>query len=325
MKAIVYTKYGSPDQLQLQEVPKPTPKDDEVLIKVHASSINSWDRDNLAGKFLLVRLISGLFRPKHKIPGADVAGVVASVGKNITSFRPGDEVIGDLAKCGFGCFAEYVTVPEKLLAHKSPKMTFEQAAALPQAGLLAIQGLRYYDGIQKGQEVLINGAAGGAGPMAIQYAKSIGCVVTAVDKTDKLEALQALGADHLIDYTRENYTKTGKQYDYILDLVAYNSIADYKRALKPGGTFAMVGGDMGGMLLTLMIFGKLISRSSNKNLGIMGYKPSREALEELNRLFENGVIDPLLDSSYALEDTADAFHYFLKNTFKGKVVIKVHS
>jgi NADPH:quinone reductase-like Zn-dependent oxidoreductase len=323
MKAIVYTRYGSPGNLLLQDVPKPMPKDNEVLVKVRAASINSWDWDNLLGKHLLVRLISGLTKPRHTIPGADVAGVVEAVGKDVQGFKPGDEVYGDIAGAGFGCFAEYVTAPAKLLAHKSSAMSFEQAAALPQAGFLAIQGLRYYGGIQPGQQVLINGAGGGVGPLALQYAKMTGCEVTCVDKASKLDILYSLGADHLVDYTKEDYTRTGKQYDYILDVIAHRKAADYRRALKAGGIFSMIGGSMGGLLLRMMAIEPILAKFSNKKLGIMGYRPNRPDLELMNHLFEEGKFIPVIDKVFPLEATSDAFRYFGEGNFKGKIVIKI--
>ncbi len=323
MQAIVYTRYGSPDNLQLQEVSKPVPKDNEVLVKVYASSINSWDWDNLLGKHFLVRLISGLTKPRHTILGADVAGVVEAVGKDVHDFKPGDEVYGDIAGAGFGCFAEYVAAPAKLLAHKSPAMSFEQAAALPQAGFLAIQGLRYYGGIKPGQQVLINGAGGGVGPLALQYAKMNGCEVTCVDKAEKLDILLSLGADHLVDYTKEDYTHTGKQYDYILDVIAHRKAADYRRALKPGGVFSMIGGSMGGLLLRMMAIEPILAKFGSKKLGIMGYRPNRADLELMNQLFEEGKFIPVIDKTFSLEATAGAFRYFGEGNFKGKIVIKI--
>ena len=323
MKAVVYTKYGSPEVLQLTEVDKPTPKENEVLIKIYAASVNSWDWDQLNGKHFIVRLIGGLLKPKHKILGADIAGRVETVGGNVTQFQPGDEVFGDIAGCGFGGFAEYVSVPEKLLAKKSPAMTFEQSAALPQAGLLALQGLRFKGTIKKGDEILINGAGGGVGTIALQYAKSLGAVVTCVDKAEKFEMLRALGADHLIDYTKENYTRNGLQYDRILDVIAHRSISDYKRALKPGGTFAMIGGSMGGLLLQLLLLWPILSFFTSKKLGLMGYKPNRKDLDYLNQLFEEGKLLPVIDKSYPLQEVPAALQYLGDGHAKGKIVITI--
>lgn len=323
MKAIVYTKYGLPDVLQLTKVDKPIPKEDEVLIKIYAASVNSWDWDQLNGKHFIVRLIGGLRKPRHKILGADIAGRVETVGSNVTQFQPSDEVFGDIAGCGFGGFAEYVSVPEKLLAKKSPHMSFEQSAALPQAGLLALQGLRYKGTIKQGQEILINGAGGGVGTIALQYAKSLGAVVTCVDKAEKFEMLRSLGADHLIDYTKENYTRNGLQYDRILDVIAHRSVSDYKRALKPGGTFVMIGGSMGGLLLQLLLLWPILSLFTSKKLGLMGYKPNRKDLDFLNQLFEEGKLVPVIDKSYPLQEVPAALQYLGDGHAKGKIVITI--
>ncbi|MBN8673796.1 MAG: NAD(P)-dependent alcohol dehydrogenase [Chitinophagales bacterium] len=323
MKAIVYTAYGTPDNFQLKEVDKPAIKEKEVLVKIYASSINSWDWDLLRGKPFLVRLIGGLLKPKNKILGADIAGVIEAVGNSVTDFKCGDEVFGDIADAGFGGYAEYVAVPERLLAKKSSKMSFEQAAALPQAGLLALQGLRYIKPLQPGQHLLINGAGGGVGPIALQYAKSIGAHITCVDKKGKFEMLRSLGADELIDYRDADYTRTGKQYDYILDVIAHKRAADYKRALKPGGVFAMIGGSMSGLLFQMMIVQPLLSIFRKKKLGIMGYRVRREGLNELSLLFEKNKITPVIDKVFPLEETAGAFRYFGEGNFKGKIVISI--
>lgn len=321
MKAIVYTKYGSPDVLQLKEVEKPATKENEVLIKVVASSVNEWDNGLISGKGLLTRLLGGLFKPKNKILGADVAGVIEAVGNNIKNFKPGDEVFGDIAGAGFGAFAEYVSAPEKMLAKKSTEMSFEQAAALPQAGLLAMQGLRYKKPLLAGQHLLINGAGGGVGPIALQYAKSIGATVTCVDREEKFNMLRSLGADELIDYRKTDYTKTGIQYDYILDVTARRSVSDYKGALKPGGVFAMIGGSMGGLLFQMMVLQPFLSKYRKKKLGIMGYHVSKEGLDELSKLFDDGKISPVIDRSFPLAATADAFRYYQQGTFTGKIII----
>lgn len=321
MKVIVYTKYGTPDVLQLKEVEKPAPKENEVLIKVVASSVNEWDNGLISGKGLLTRLLGGLFKPKNKILGADVAGVIEAVGTNIKNFNPGDEVFGDIAGAGFGAFAEYVCAPEKMLAKKSSKMSFEQAAALPQAGLLAMQGLRYKKPLQAGQHLLINGAGGGVGPIALQYAKSIGAAVTCVDREEKFNMLRSLGADELIDYRKTDYTKTGIQYDYILDVTARRSVGDYKRALKPGGVFAMIGGSMGWLIVQMMLIQPLLSKFQKKKLGIMGYHVKKEGLDELSQLFDDGKISPVIDRSFPLAATADAFRYYQQGTFTGKIII----
>lgn len=323
MKAVVYNRYGTPGELFFTTIEKPAPKKNEVLVKVIASSINSWDWDMLKGKPLLVRMISGIFKPKYKILGADIAGVVEAVGIHVKDFKPGDEVFGDIAGAGFGGFAEYVAVPEKLLAKKIPTLSYEQAAALPQAGLLAIQGLRYKKPLQAGQQLLINGAGGGAGPIALQYAKSIGAKVTCVDKEEKFDLLRSHGADELIDYRKTDYTKSGIQYDYILDVIAHKKTADYKRALKPGGVFAMVGGSMGGLLFQMMFIQPFLSKFRSKQLGIMGYQVNREGLEELCSLFKEGKINPVIDKVFSLKNTAEAFQYYEQGLFSGKIIIKI--
>lgn len=323
MKAIFYSKYGSTEDLQLKQVEKPIPKSGEVLVKIHAASVNSWDCDLVKGKPFLVRVIGGLFKPKNKILGADIAGIVESTGPKTSEFRAGDEVFGDIAGSGFGGFAEYVAVPEKLLARKSPAMSFEQAASLPQAGFLALQGLRYGGELKPGQQILINGAGGGVGTLGLQYARYCGAEVTCVDRPEKFDTLRNLGAAHCIDFTKEDYTRSGKQYDLILDVIAHRSVADYKRTLKPGGTFSMIGGSMGTLLFGLMLFGSLISRMANKKLGIMGYRPNRAELEELNRLFEEKKVIPVIDSVYPLEQTPAAIQRLMDGKAIGKIVIKI--
>ena len=323
MKAIVYTRYGSPDNLHLEEINKPVPKDEEVLVKVKAASINSWDSDSLKGDSFIGRLISGLFKPKHKILGADIAGTVERAGSNAQFFKPGDEVYGDIAHAGFGGFAEYAAVPERLLAKKPAVMGFLEAAAVPQAGLLALQGLRYNGEIKEGQHVLINGAGGGVGTLALQYLKMKGAEVTCVDKASKFAMLQSLGANHLIDYTKEDYTKNGVQYDKILDVIAHRTVSDYKRALKPGGTFAMIGGSMGWLLFQMLFFSAIISKMSKRKIGIMGYRPNRKDLDELSQLFEERKLVPLIDRIYPLQETPEAFRYFATGEVKGKIIINV--
>jgi NADPH:quinone reductase-like Zn-dependent oxidoreductase len=323
MKAIIYKKYGGPDQLYEDDITIPVPRKNEVLIRTHASSINSWDWDLLRGKPFLVRLLGGLKKPKHQVLGADIAGIVESVGAGVNSFRPGDAVFGDIAGAGFGGFAEYVSVPEKLLAKIPVNMSFEQAACLPQAGLLALQGLRYKRPLKSGQHLLINGAGGAVGTLALQYAKYIGAIVTGVDKEEKFEMLRSLGADHFIDYRKQDYTAMGMKYDYILDVIAHRSAASYQRALKPTAVFAMIGGSMGGLLMRMMLLQPLLSLFSRKKLGIMGYRVSREGLEELGSLYTKGILIPVIDKSFALAETPEAFRYYEKGNFKGKILIKM--
>ncbi len=319
MKAIVYQKYGSPDVLQLKEVEKPTPKDNEILVRIHAASVNDWDWGLLRGKPFVNRLLFGLLKPKIKILGVDIAGRVEAVGKNVEQFQMGDEVFGDISGCGWGGFAEYVCIPENALALKSASMTFEEAAAVPQAALLALQGLRDKVQIQKGQKVLINGAGGGAGTFAVQIAKSFGAKVTGVDSTRKLDMMRSIGADQVIDYTKEDFTKNGQHYDFILDVAAYHSIFDYKRALSPKGIYVMVGGSMA-LMFQVLFLGPLISMAGSKKMGILAHKPNKD-LAFLKELFEAGKVVPVIDRRYPLSEVPEALRYFGEGHAKGKVVI----
>ncbi|MGB2826828.1 MAG: NAD(P)-dependent alcohol dehydrogenase, partial [Dehalococcoidales bacterium] len=285
MKAIVYERYGSPDVLELKEVEKPILKDNEVLVKVHAASVNDWDWGLLRGTPFVNRLLFGLLKP-HKILGGDIAGRVEGVGRNVKQLQPGDEVFGDLSGCGFGGFAEYVCARENALVLKPASMTFEEAAAVPQAAILALRGLRDKGQIQPGQKVLINGAGGGAGTFAVQIAKSSGAEVTGVDSTRKLDIMRSIGADHVIDYTQEDFTKNGQRYDWILDFAAYHSIFDYKRALSPRGIYVMVGGSSA-RIFQVMFLGPLISMTTSKKMGVLMHKPNKD-LAFMKELFEAG-------------------------------------
>ena len=319
MKAIVYEKYGPPDVLQLKEVEKPTPKDNEVLVKVHAASINDWDWGLLRGTPFVNRLLFGLLKPKNKILGGDIAGRVEAVGRNAKEFQPGDEVFGDISGCGWGGFAEYVCARENALVLKSASMTFEEAAAYPQAAVLALQGLRHK--IQPGQKVLINGAGGGAGTFAVQIAKSSGAEVTGVDSTRKLDIMRSIGADHIIDYTQEDFTKNGQRYDWILDFAAHHSIFDYKRALSPKGIYVMVGGPAA-TFLQILFLGPLISMIGNKKMRLLMHKPNKD-LDFMKELFEAGKVKPIIDKCYPLSEVPEALRYFGKGHSRGKIVITV--
>jgi len=318
MKAIVYTKYGSPDVLQLKEVEKPTPKDDEVLIKVYAASANASDWEFLRGSPIYIR-IWGLLKPKYKILGSDIAGRVEAVGRNVKQFQLGDEVFGDILGC-WGGFAEYVCAPENAFMMKPASMTFEEAAAVPQAGVVALQGLRDKGQIQPGQKVLINGAGGGAGTFAVQIAKSFGAEVTGVDSTRKLDMMRSIGADHVIDYTQEDFTQNGQRYDLILDFVAYRSIFDYKRALNPKGIYVMVGGSMARIFQTLFL-GPWISMAGSKKMGILAWKSNTNDLVFMKELFEAGKVVPVIDRRYPLSEVAEALRYLGEGYARGKVVI----
>jgi NADPH:quinone reductase-like Zn-dependent oxidoreductase len=329
MKAIVYTRYGLPDVLQLKEVEKPTPKDDEVLVKIYAASINSWDWDLLRGTPFVNRIFSGLLKPKRiQILGCDIAGQVEAVGKKVKRLQPGDEVFGDISRCGWGGFAEYVCVSDKDLALKPASMTFEEVAAVPQAAVLALQGLRQGK-IQQGQtqsaqKILINGAGGGVGSFAVPMAKSFGAEVTGVDSMMKLEFMRSLGADHVIDYTQQDFTKNGQQYDLILDVMGFHSLFDYKRALSPRGIYVMVGG-ASSLANQLLFLGPFILLSSGKKMALLMHKPDANDLDYMKTLFEAGIVAPVIDKHYRLSETAEAMRYFGEGGVKGKVVITMEN
>ncbi|MGZ8517419.1 MAG: NAD(P)-dependent alcohol dehydrogenase, partial [Chitinophagaceae bacterium] len=280
MKAIIYTKYGGPEVLQVNEIEKPCPKDDEVLVKVHAVSINDWDWGLLQGDFIN-RLLNGFLKPKRKILGSDIAGRIEAVGKNIKQLKPGDEVYGDLSG-RWGGFAEYVCAPENALALKPATMSFEEAAAIPQAAMLAIQGLLDKGQIKAGQKLLINGAGGGVGTFAIQIAKLYNAEVTGVDSQPKLDMLRSMGFDHVIDYTREDFTKNGQRYDLVLDVKTNRSIFDYTRALVRNGVYVTVGGSLG-RLLQCLLLGPWISMTRKKYFRIVALKPNKD-LAYMNEL-----------------------------------------
>ena len=323
MKAILFTQYGSADFLELKDIPKPSPMENEVLVKVHAASINSWDWELLMGKPFVNRLEFGLFRPKKiNILGCDIAGRVEAVGAKVTQLKVGDDVFGDLSSAGWGGFAEYVCAPEHALITKSENMTFEQAAAIPQAALLALQGLRDKGRIQSGQRVLINGTGGGVGTVALQLAKFFGAQVTGVDCASKLDIMRLAGADEVIDYSELDFTKNGQHYDLILDVAAYHSLTDYKRALSPSGHFVMVGGSMG-LANQLILFGWLNSTFGNKSLGILMHK-ANQGLSFIKELYDAGKIVPIIDRTYPLIELAEALKYFEKGQANGKIVIRIN-
>src|SRR5947209_474761 len=320
MKAIVYTEYGPPDVLQLKEVEKPTPTDDEVLIKLEAVSINRSDWEGLIGKPLYAR-IGGLRKPRNHILGSDIAGRVETAGKNIKRFQPGDEVFGDILGRNGG-FAEYVCARERALALKPAGMTFEQVAAIPQAAVIALQGIRDKGQVRPGQEVLINGAGGGAGSFAVQLAKLYGAVVTGVDNTGKLDFMSSLGADHVIDYAREDFTKNGKQYDLILDVVAHRSVFAYKRALRPNGSYFMVGGSVA-TLFQILLLGPWIRITTGKKIRVLAVRPNLKDMVHITELCEAGKVIPVIDRRYPLSEVPEAIGYLGEGRVQGKVVITV--
>jgi NADPH:quinone reductase-like Zn-dependent oxidoreductase len=323
MKAVTFTKYGSPDVLALRDVEKPMPKDNEVLIKVQAASINAGDWHLMRGDPFLIRLGSGLVKPKVKILGADIAGQVEAVGRHLTQFQAGDAVFGDISGYGFGAFAEYVAVPERALALKPANITFEQAAVVPAAALTALQGLRNHGQIQPGHKVLINGASGGVGSFAVQIAKALGAEVTGVCSTGKMEMVRSIGADHVIDYTQEDFTQTGQRYDLILAVGGYLSISAYKRALNPTGVYVMIGGSSMTQFFQTMIFGPWMSMTSTRKMGLMLVKANQPDLIFLSELLEAGKIKPVIDKVYPLDEVPAAIQYLEAGRVQGKVVITV--
>ncbi|HEY6581366.1 MAG TPA: NAD(P)-dependent alcohol dehydrogenase [Rubrobacter sp.] len=323
MRAIVYEEYGSPDVLNLQDVEKPAPKDNEVLVKVHAASVNAADWHIMRANPPLVRLMGfGLLRPKYKILGADVAGRVEAVGRNVKQFQPGDEIFGDLSGDGFGGFAEFVCASEDALASKPAKVSFEEAAAVPLAAVTALQGLRNKAQVRQGQKVLINGASGGVGTFAVQIAKSFGAEVTGVCSTSKVDMVRSLGADHVIDYTRQDFTKNGQHYDLILAANGNHPISAYKRALGPEGTYVMTGGS-GAQMFQSMTLGPILSMTGNKKLGNLSMKANKGDLIFMKGLLEAGKVTPVIDRTYPLAEVPEAMRYLEEGHARGKVVITV--
>jgi NADPH:quinone reductase-like Zn-dependent oxidoreductase len=318
MKAIVMDSYGTPDVLELRDVAKPTPKAHEVLVRVLAASVNDWDWGLLRGA-PINRMLSGLLTPRVHILGCDIAGRVEAVAGDVTAFQPGDAVYGDLCMSGFGAFAEYACAPEAGLAHKPAGMTFEQAAAIPQAGMLAVQGLIDVGRICSGMKLLLNGAGGGVGTFALQMAKIYDVEVTVVDKPGKLDMLHGMGADHVVDYLKEDFTKNGKGYDLILDVKTNRSPFAYLRALNRNGTYVTVGGNIP-RLLQALVMGPFTSRLYHKPLRLVGLRPNKD-LNYMNTLFEAGKLLPVIDGLYKLADLPEALRHFGTGDHKGKIIV----
>lgn len=317
MKAIVYTKYGPPDVLELQEIDKPVPNDDDVLVKVHAASINFGDTALVRGKPFMIRLMGyGVVKPKYQIVGTDIAGQVEAVGLNIKQFQAGDEVFGDIGDCGLGAFAEYVSVPESALTSKPVNMSFEEAASVPQAAVVALQGLRNEGQIQGGQKVLINGASGGIGTFAVQIAKSYGTEVTGVCSTRNVDLVRSIGADHVIDYTQQDFTQNGHRYDLIFDIAANRSVSDNLRGLSPTGIYVACAFNPSSLFL-----GPMMSRKAGKKVRQLSHKPNADDLVFMKELLESGKVVPVIDRCYPLRDVPDAVRYLEKGQHHGKVVI----
>lgn len=323
MRAVVHTRYGSPDALELRDVERSTPAVDEVLIRVRAASVNAADWHVMRGKPFLVRLMGyGIRTPNHGLFGADVAGEVEAVGSDVTAFQPGDAVFGDLSESGRGSFAEYVCTGENALASIPAGVTFEEAAATPLAAVTALQGLRDLGEIREGERVLVNGASGGVGTFAVQIAKAYGAEVTGVCRTEKVDAVRSIGADEVIDYTEVNYANTGERYDLILDVGAHQSMLATRRALAPGGRYVLVGGALGPMLGT-MALGPLLSRLGNERMAVLMAEPNRADLEAVGDLLESADVVPVIDRCYPLEEVPNAVAYLESGGATGKIVITV--
>jgi NADPH:quinone reductase-like Zn-dependent oxidoreductase len=320
VKAVVFTRYGSPNELELRELEKPAPRDNEVLVRVRAVSLNDWDLGALAGRDVVNRLIFGITRPKKQILGSDVAGIVEQVGSNVREFRVGDEVFGDLSGT-WGGLAEYVCAREEALVKKSPSITFEQAAAIPQAAMLALQALRDIGQIQPRQKVLINGAGGGVGTFAMQIARMYEAEITAVDSASKLDMLRSMGALHVIDYAKQDFTRNGERYDLVLDVKSTRSVLDCARALTPKGMYVTVGGAMPRLFQGLLLW-PWIAMTTSKRVRILALKPNK-GLAYMNELFESGAVIPVIDRLYDLTETREAFRSFTTAQHKGKIVVHV--
>jgi NADPH:quinone reductase-like Zn-dependent oxidoreductase len=321
MKTIVYKEYGSPDVLQFENIEKPTPKDEEVLVKIQSVSANPLDWHLMRGEPFLARLEAGLRKPTNPRLGADLAGIVESVGDNVKKIKIGDAVFGDVTQ---GAFSEYVCVSEKLMTLKPDSVSFEDAAATPVAGLTALQGLRNAGGIQSGQTVLINGASGGVGTYAVQIAKTFGAEVTGVCSTRNLEMVRSIGADHVVDYTQEDFTQNGRTYDLVFDAVGNRTMSELKRALNLDGRCVVAGFTGLSILLPIMILGPLVSKFDSKKIGMMETAhPDEDDLQFLSELLEAGKVKSVIDRCYPFSETAEAIRYLEKGHARGKVIISI--
>jgi len=322
MKAVVYEKYGPPEVLHLREVEKPAPKENEALIRVQAASITFGDLAGVTGEPFMVRFTLGLREPKFPILGKDVAGQVEAVGVGVTEFEPGDEVFGDLSASGWGAYAEYVSAPVDALVRKPANITFDAAAAVPESAVVALQGLRDKGEIKSGDKVLVYGASGGIGTFAVQIAKSLGAEVTGVCSTRNVEMVRSLGADHVIDYTREDFVESGLQYDLILATAGYRSLFDYKRALAPGGRYVATGGEMA-QVFQPMLLGPWLSGEGHK-LTNLAMEPNKDDLKFVKDLIEAGKVQPVIDKRFPLAELPEALRYYGQGRSRGKVVVTMN-
>ena len=321
MKAITFEQYGQVEEvLKLQEMERPSPGDNEVLVKINATAVNDYDWSMVRGKPHIYRLMYGLSKPKHLIPGMELAGVVEQVGANVQQFKPGDAVFGDTSDVGFGTFAEYVCTEEKALVTKPEALSFEEAAAIPHAFALAWQALKDMGQIAHGQKVLINGGGGGVGTLGLQIAKTHDCEVTGVDTGDKLKMMQSIGFDHVLDYRKTDFTRNGEQYDLILDCKTNRSAFAYRRSLRKGGQYITVGGDLP-QLLGLLFWGKLMALFSRKTYRILSLKANK-GLDQFIELYGQNKIHAQIDGPYPLEETSRLVQYFGEGKHKGKIIIQ---
>ena len=322
MRAITFYEYGSPDVLKREERPIPTPGPGQVLVRVRACALNAADWHLLRADPFLARLALGLFKPRHNVLGCDLAGVVTAVGAGVTRLEAGDEVMGELGSSGWGAFAEYVCAPEGVLTPKPANLGFDQAAAAPLAGVTALQGLRRVGGLRAGESVLVNGASGGVGTFAVQLAKALGAKVTAVCSARNHALARSLGADDVIDYVKEDFTRGSRRYDLILAANGYHPLSDYKRALAPGGRYVMTGG-AGKQMAAALLLGPLSSLGSGKRLGYLAMKSNLEDLELLRDRLADGSVRSVIDRTYPLEELPRALAYLEEGHARGKVVIQV--
>lgn len=317
MKAIICKEYSLPESLTLEETPKPSPKEDEVLIKIRATAVNDYDWSMVTGKPKLYRLLFGLRKPKHPIPGMELSGIVEEIGASVSNFKAGDSVYGDVSEFGFGTFAEYMCINEKALIHKPNNMSFEDACAISHASMLAYQGLHDIGQLKKNNKVLINGAGGGVGTIGLQLAKLYDCTVTGVDTGEKLSMMKSIGFDHVIDYKKIDFTKTEEKYDLILDVKTTRSPRSYTRCLNPSGKYITVGGTISRLIQH--VFSRLIFR---KSVFVVALKPNKD-LDHMNQLYDEGKVKPIIDGPYSLEELPKAIQRFGEGKHSGKVVISI--
>lgn len=321
MKAVYFAEYGSIDQLEVKDLPKPEPKEDEVLVKNHASSLNFGNYGHIVGKPFFIRAFTGFGKTKYNTPGGDVAGVVKAVGSQVTEFKPGDEVMGDTADTGFGAYAEYVTVPEKVLVPKPANLSFNEAATLPLASAVALGGLKKGN-IQAGRKVLLVGSTGSVGPFAVQIAKALGAEVTAVCAGKKMDFVRSLGADFVIDYKTEDFVKKEKKFDLVISIAGFRKLSDYKSVLSLNGIYVSIGGNMKSFSQAIAL-GPIYSMFGKQTFISYMYRANKQALMEIKELAEAGKIKAVIDKTFPLDQIVDAFKFYESGQAAGKIVIAI--